>query len=167
VKNKSILAVITVFAAIVAIGCGTGESPTSMATSDPAGKITFSASELVGDQGGKLKTEFNGISAILTVPAGALETEVLITMTLSGNMLSELEVEFGPEGQEFEIAASLELVLPNELVDMSTEEITAIRVSDDGADQEIVDSSVVERGSKTSVTISVPGFSRYSLGDGT
>jgi hypothetical protein len=90
---------------------------------------------------------------------------VQITMAVYGNALSELIVDFGPDGLLFDPNSWLSLALGWDLVDMPTEKLVVWHIHDNGMIEQaeaIVYST--DRGLKIHVV--VPGFSRYSMGGG-
>lgn len=91
--------------------------------------------------------------------------EVLITMAVFGNTLSELIVDFGPGGLLFDPNSWLSLSLGWDLVDIPAEGLVVWHIHDDGM---IEQAEVVVRQTDSGIKIHVvvPGFSRYSMGGG-
>ena len=131
------------------------------------------SSKLIGSAGDTLQVkDLNGrgtkdnLVVILKVPANALATDELITMTVHGETLSELVVEFAPAGLEFLTPAILKLRVGNKLVDTALEDILRIdHIHDDGTiERARVPFSAVKDNGRVRIKVEVPGFSRYSMG---
>ena len=144
-----------------------------------------SASRTFTAQGGELEIwNRNGegieddLKVTLTVPEGGLEVEETITMTVHGNTLSGMGLEFAPAGLEFLQEAQLELELGAALVDLDLETLQAWHQHGDGTTEKAVILAVQmfeeqgqEREEKIKfadanlvrVVVQVPGFSRYRI----
>lgn len=134
-----------------------------------------SETKILDDEGGRLGVSFpvrpraDGVSlasARLTVPAGALgaggNVFVLSMRATGGSRLEDIEILFGPSGTAFSPEARLEIVLYGEV---SAEDIKgANHIYGDGQ-VESVSAEATDRGKRTVIQISVPGFSRYDLDD--
>ena len=90
----------------------------------------------------------------------ALEADVEIAVTIEGQVLSDLSVVCGPDGQQFLTPATLDVDAKGDAADVDADELAVTR------DGELVSFSASDDGNKTRITISVPGFSRYSMGGG-
>lgn len=173
-------------------GCGT--SPTATGEAPPAEAprerilLSFSpqaaqraakvaSSELQGTQtrtigptGGKLRIgeledDEKALGALFAVPPGAVNTPVDITMSLYGRHLSDLVVEFAPCGLVFNIPAILSIRIGEDRVDVPIEQLVVLHQHKDGSTEQA--SFVVKKEEESYlITVQVPGFSFYSLGDG-
>ena len=124
----------------------------------------------IGPCGGEIVMDATGgrpqdnMRITFTVPPGALDEIIPITMVVHGDLLSELVTEFSPSGLLFSPWATLHHHLGTERVDVDPATLTAVHIYSDGTEVE-VDSAVNHVGSSKSVQIwvDVPGFSRYGL----
>jgi len=111
---------------------------------------------------------------------GALDSEVEITMTVYGNVLSEIVAAFQPGGLIFLRPATLELELGADLVDLPLDNLQVWHIHDDGTveeaeilsirgydedDEEWVEENL-DGADFVNIEVVVPGFSRYSPGGG-
>ena len=88
-----------------------------------------------------------------------------ITMTVqSGTTLEDVQVVFGPSGLEFAPPARLALTLLGPVTEEDVRRATHIYA--DGCIESIATQTDVRGTAFMLVTIRIPGFSRYSLGDG-
>jgi len=133
------------------------------------------SSELIGAKGGTVyikdengKGTKDNLVAILKVPADALVADELITMTVYGDKLSDLVVEFAPGGLEFLSPATLVLRLGLKLVDVSLHQAVQIKhIYHDGTVEDVeVIFAAEKRDGRIRMKVKVPGFSRYALGGG-
>ena len=146
----------------------------------PAGR---SASRTFTAEGGELEIwDRNGegieddLKVTLTVPEGGLEADETITMTVHGNTLSGMGLEFAPVGLEFLRVAQLKLELGAALVDLDLETLQAWHQHGDGITEgarilavQMFEEQGQERREKIKladanlvrVVVQVPGFSRY------
>ena len=92
-------------------------------------------------------------------------TSVLITMTVYGNTLADMIIEFDPDGLTFDPVALLNLHLGHDLVNMALEEMVIWHIHDDGNVEEAFFTLRTDD-INVYITIEVPGFSRYSPGGG-
>jgi hypothetical protein len=153
-------------------GLVTGVAPGSVtitATADgrlASTQVTVKEGALVGAAGGTV-TALNGV-VTLTVPAGALQTNTMVTVETatstpaSPRLVSGTAVELGPPGQAFGVPVQLKLrYTPSLLPTGASEQLLQInRVS--GGTWETVSGSAVDVTAKT-VTASLSGFSVYSI----
>ena len=100
-----------------------------------------------------------------TVLPGSLESPVLITMTAYGSTLEELILAFSPAGLSFDPDAHLTVRIGEDLVNTPLGKIQGIHEYGDGIVEE-VQTLVHQWGPWVFIDISVPGFSRYSVGRG-
>ena len=126
--------------------------------------------EWIGSKGGTLSMmEASGdprddLIVLFIVPRDALDEPHLITMTVHGDLLSELEVEFSPGGLEFLKDASLEVVIGYNRVDIDTQTLKVLHMYDDGTVEDAYLEAVKESGKlKLTIVAAVSGFSRYSV----
>lgn len=125
---------------------------------------------IVGPAGGTLTVEDrsggrnSGIIANFTVPQGALDRDCKIVMTVHGEALSEMVVEFSPGGLEFYPDATLELVLGSERIDLDIETLPLWHVHGDGT---VEKANIRERRQGANgalvLIVDIPGFSRYGV----
>ena len=101
--------------------------------------------------------------ATFSVAKKSIDAPVDISMVVtSGTTLGDVSVKFIPEGQVFRPDAELELVLRGDNLPEVTSGYHA-----HGSTVESIDVSYDRRGRKhVTLIMSVPGFSRYSLGGG-
>ena len=135
----------------------TTDGRTVSAVFGPAGG-TF----LVEDKNGSGKKDNLRVS--FSVPAGVLDSEVTITMTVSGEDISTLDVAFQPAGMTFVPAADMRIDLGNDLaLNRDINKITPYHLYEDGSTAD-VDIYHIDRSSHTAnFFVKVPGFSRYRL----
>lgn len=124
----------------------------------------LTSSQLVGTQGGHFLINNGGLKVTFTVQENGLAADEQITMTVYGEMLSEVIVAFEPGGQVFLIDSQLELRLDNALVDLPLDGLQAWHIHDDGTVEPAGIVFVDDATAKTYITLDIPGFSRYSLG---
>ena len=119
---------------------------------------------LVKDENGR-GTKDN-LRVVLKVPENALAADELITMTVYGETLSDLVVEFAPGGLEFLIPAKLKLILGSKLIDAPIDEAVHVRhIHDDGTTENARVIFFTEKDNgRIRFKAEVPGFSRYSMG---
>lgn len=122
----------------------------------------------IGVEGGKLCVVERGggpeddLIAEFKVPAGALEQTQHITMTVYGDLLSELVVGFQPSGLEFLKSATLELTVGIDRVDVSGETLVIWHIYEDGTAEEAMATAVLKKnGNSLVIQVVVDGFSRY------
>ena len=119
----------------------------------------------VEDLGGKGPTD--NLIVEFRVYRDALVEPVEITMTVTGNTLSELVVAFEPGGLEFLKDADLVVTIGNDLVDTEAELLQVQHHYSDGTIETAQIKSLKMVGkSRINMHVFVPGFSRYSLGGG-
>jgi hypothetical protein len=88
-----------------------------------------------------------------------------ITMTVqSGTTLDDVQILFGPSGLTFEPHATLWLTLLGPVTEADVQQVA--HIAGDGYIENIDVLSDKKGVAKLLVTIRIPGFSRYSLGDG-
>jgi len=128
------------------------------------------ATQTIGSSGGKLTVEDcsggknSDILADFIVPKGALEQDAKITMTVHGEVLSEMVVEFGPAGLTFDPNARLELVLGLDLVDIDNATLQLWHIHGDGTVEEAAVEGIKVSGKrKMTLIVDIPGFSRYGV----
>lgn len=115
----------------------------------------------VADDGG---TPSNSLVVEFEVPAGALDQPQLITMTVCGDLLSELVVEFQPGGLRFLKDATLTLRVGMNRVDIADQPIKIWHVYSDGTVEEVLQYGIRQQGNSTlTIAIPVSGFSLYGL----
>ena len=124
----------------------------------------------VGSAGGSLRVldiaddPRNSLIAEFTVPAGALDETRRITMTVHGEALSELVVEFEPGGLRFARSADLRLRVGFNRVDLEEEGVKVWHIFDDGSREEARVEAIRARLRATlELFVEVTGFSRYGL----
>lgn len=128
--------------------------------------------QVFGVEGGELeieKTNGEGITddlkVIFRTAEGALTEDVLITMAVYGETMSDLVVAFGPSGLVFLVEAELDIRLGRERVDMNLEELIVWHIHDDGL-VEMATHRAKDWGDIVRIQVDVPGFSRFSMGGG-
>ena len=167
-----------------AAGCGANHSPVASSSDEENTILTPAAKKKsedvsvnprtvqkwIGSKGGILVMEEtsgevrDNLIVDFIVPKGALEESHLITMTVHGDLLSELEVEFSPGGLEFLKDASLQVIIGYNRVDVDTQTLKVLHMYDDGTVEDAYLEVVKENGKlKLTIIAAVPGFSRYSL----
>lgn len=99
-------------------------------------------------------------------PTDTAADSVYITMTVYGNTLSTLIVEFEPDGFEFVIPALLGLRLGWDLVDMDLDDLVVWHIHGDGT-AEPAEIEIIKSDRNATILVDVPGFSKYSGGGGT
>ena len=101
--------------------------------------------------------------AYFAVENGAVDQDVLITMTaFSGSEVKNVKVGFSPDGLVFKQPATLAIFLRGPL---DPKRLKVYHTASDGTVTEIPFTLSALGSSRWQVTISVPGFSEYSLGD--
>ena len=155
-------------------------SDESMTTTDE-GYVTAVAARTVrlvqatiGPEGGQLIVDETGgkpqdnLLVIFTVPAGALTETKTITMEVSGDLLTDLVVDFNPGETRFTPWANLYYQIGADRVDVEPSELTVVHIYDDGTEEPVGQALNHTGNSKTyQMWIDVPGFSRYGLRRGT
>ena len=102
-------------------------------------------------------------SAYFTVQEGSVNRDVLITMTaFSGSKVKDVKVDFGPDGLNFSQPATLAILLRGPV---KPERLKAYHTALDGTRTQIPFELSSLGENYWQVTIQVPGFSEYSLGD--
>ena len=136
-----------------------GETRSVQRTVYPRGKTQIYLSDL--NDGNTIDDD---LYVSLTVPSRAVDHEVLVTMTVIGNRLSDLVIAFQPGGLVFNIPATLWVKMGTELVDLETTDLAVWHEYEDGSIEETTmhTSKIFEKGSYE-FTAEVPGFSRYGL----
>jgi hypothetical protein len=102
--------------------------------------------------------------ATFEVKKGAIDREVTISMAVfSGSALEDIGVKFGPSGLRFTPPATLTLVLRGDLDKKDLEGLKAYHIEG----SRVTEMAVRITGNKKTLilTLEVPGFSIYSLGD--
>ena len=186
-------ATVAIFFALSLLGCSGDTSPTSSTQrlDESAGKriqtngvysqVTTTVSTqfldsrtvsaVFGPDGGTYFVEdTNGkgpkddLRVVFTVPAGVLDQDVTITMTVSGEDLNTLDVAFQPAGMTFSPAVDMRIDLGNDLaLDRDISKITPYHIYADGSTAD-VDLYHIDRSSNTAnFFFKVPSFSRYGL----
>ena len=129
-----------------------------------------SKTKRIGKRGGKIvvghKTMNHGeftLRAEFSVPAGALDKKVPITMTLVGDRLENLTIEFAPAGLTFDPSAVLTLKIGKKRAPKYLEGLEIKHIYEDGT---VVSARwhKEEHRKGYRLDIGVPGFSRYSMG---
>jgi hypothetical protein len=124
----------------------------------------------IGPAGGRLvvgnakdKTK-DDLRVAFIVPEGALTQTAEITMNVTGEILSDLVVDFEPSGLRFSPWASLHITIGTDRVDFRPKTLAVVHISST-ASEEIVDSIVRHKRESDVFNIwtDVPGFSRYGL----
>mgnify|MGYP003572053923 CR=1 FL=1 len=155
-------------------------SEESTATTD-AGYVTAVAARTVrqvqatiGPEGGQLVVDETGgkpqdnLLVIFTVPPGALTETTTITMEVSGDLLTELIVDFDPSGTRFTPWANLYYQIGADRVDAEPSDLIVVHIYEDGTEEPVGQTLNHTGNSKTyQLWIDVPGFSRYGLRRGT
>lgn len=131
----------------------------------------------IGPKGGKLKVKDEGpklnpdgsrakakLEVEFKIPKDALEDEQIISMTVSGYYLSELEIAFTPAGLAFAEEAQLKIKVDRDRVDLDVATLYGIHSSAAG-DQVVLVDVEVKGGGDVILNVRVPGFSRYGLGE--
>ena len=174
-----------------AAGCGVDQSPVASQdeavtlSEAPAGLLVFSTGEperaakvaegpkrtgikMVGQWGGIVYVYDNGeeggqddVQALFVVPWKALDEKVEISVSLQGDVLSNLVVEFGPSGLEFKKPAYLWVKVGADKMD--ADGVRVMHISKDGS-EEISTYLKKGRDGNYYIVLKVPGFSRYSMG---
>lgn len=124
----------------------------------------------IGPDGGELIVEETGgrpqdnLLVCFTVPPGALTATESITMTVEGDLLSQIVVDFLRPGLTFTPWATLYLHLGGERVDVDPTGLQAVHILADGTEV-VVDSRLYTTGNSNDwqIWVDVPGFSRYGL----
>ena len=133
-----------------------------------------SVTKTIGAKGGLIQLQVNvggkardDLAVGLAVPYGALSEDISITMTVYGNTLSDLVVDFDPGGLAFAKHAVMDLQLGSDLVDIALDDLHLLHIHDDGTAEDAGILATVEWGKNTThIVVSVPGFSRYGLSGG-
>ena len=136
----------------------------------------LTVSRVIGPRGGRLavrdrekRGHRDDLKVELRIPRKALSEKVEISMTVYGNLLSELVAAFEPGGLVFARDAVLLFDLGADRVDIPLSEITAYHVDDSGHAEEARIISIKTYGrdgedyERIAIRIEVPGFSRYGL----
>ena len=163
---------------VLAGGCGMDHSPLAGGETTVAAKpippTGRTVSALFDASGGSFQVfESNGsgpkdnLLVEFVVPKNALNQPETITMTVNGETLSELAIEFQPGGLEFNTGAELTVRVGAGLVDVQQVESLQVyhRYEDGTVEESIV--HVNEPNShqqSVSIYVVIPGFSRYSMG---
>ena len=179
---------------IILLAAGCGESPPLSSvepSATPLSKVAVSKSRVVDSsasqmaenhkdildiEGGAVGVKFTSDpksenevsleSARLKIAPGALgksgQVYSISMRATAGESLDEIDILFGPAGTTFSPAATLTIVLYGKV---SAEDIGAARHVYGDGQVESVQAVATDRGPKTVVEISVPGFSRYGFDD--
>lgn len=104
------------------------------------------------------------LEVALTIPAGALNNDQQITMTVEGNDFNSLLVTFKPSGLVFNLGADMRIDLGDDLVrNKDIAKMEPYHLYSDGT-SEGVDVFHIDRSSNAvNIFCKVPGFSRYGL----
>ena len=101
--------------------------------------------------------------AYFTVENGSVDQDVLITMTaFSGSKVKDVRVGFSPDGLVFNRPATLTIFLNGSV---NPDRLKAYHKSSDGTVTEVPLTLSALGSNRWQATLSVPGFSEYSLGD--
>ena len=126
-------------------------------------------SALFDEQGGLLElNEDNGsggrddLRVRLEAGRGALTGPVTITMTVYGQTLSTLMLEFAPGGLVFRIPAQLTVDLGWDKVDMPLADLVVWHVHDNGKVEKVPCEVYKLDVDRVRIVTKVPGFSRYA-----
>ena len=104
------------------------------------------------------------VAVTFSVPGGSLNDTAHITLSVTGYTLSQLMCTFGPSGLAFNPYASLRLELGADRIDLDLSTIVGVHTH--GGVSEPIPVTVEHLGDGGAViTMGVPGFSRYSLGE--
>lgn len=114
---------------------------------------------------GSFRDDERALGARFSVPPGALNAYVPITMTLYDQDPAELTIAFAPSGLAFSIPASLNIRIGKSLVDRPIQRLMVLHQHEDGS-VERASFEVLEEEESYLIVIVVRGFSLYSLGDG-
>lgn len=134
---------------------------------------TLFATETITPQGGSVRVVDRGdggnldnVRAVLAVPAGALNQDTTITMSLQGETLSDIAIGFEPSGLVFNTPAALQLKVGDGVVDLPLDTMVALVTEADGTSAQVPILELRQIEGATWIVIQVPGFSVYSLGGG-
>ena len=210
IRGRATALIAAVSLILVAFGCSSDHSsPTAPADAGPAAAVedpgassvfvafsprALDAGKITSNRGDWLRTskvarpnrktrlrlKDDDLRVDFTVPRGAVEKPVRITMATQVRPLSELVVEMRPEGTEFDPSADLKLRIDADLVDFDLSDLVALVASGEDGDVAYVriisvethgdgdDEDDGESAGFDSVTIrlEVPHFSRYGLRNG-
>ena len=104
-------------------------------------------------------------SAVFAAVGGSLLQDRQITMTGAyGATLTDIGVIFGPTGTSFNPMASLVMVVKGPVTDAQIAAMTAFHIHS-GSAEAIQFQAVRTNTDEVTITVGVPGFSSYSLGD--
>ena len=96
----------------------------------------------------------------------SLTKPVDITMITYGKTLSELVIVFAPAGLDFLIDAELYIKLGNNRVDLNVDTLKVNHEHHDGTVEDATITEIRKNDTNVELFVTVPGFSRYSLGGG-
>ena len=120
--------------------------------------------EIFEDQGTPPKKD--DLRSQFSVPEDGVTGPVEISMTVYGQSLSELLFQFTPSGLVFNSDAQLEILIGKDWVDLPLDDLVAYHEHEDGTVEYAQIVMVEDWGAETRILISIPGFSRYSMGGG-
>ena len=156
----------------LSFAAGPGQQGLAKITST-ADAPTLIATETITPSGGSVRVVDRGdggnlddLRALLAVPAGALNQDTAITMTLQGETLADIAIGFEPSGLVFNTPATLQLKVGNGVVDLPLDTMVALVTEADGTTAQVPILELRQIEGATWIVIQVPGFSVYSLGGG-
>lgn len=133
----------------------------------------LTTSTLMGPTGGMLALTVtnthgpkNDIKVAFSVPEGALNAPVEISMQVSGSCLEDLVIAFAPGGLEFLVDAELDIRVGKDLVGNKIERIKVLHVYADGKVEDAELYLASDSGKAFRFVVAIPGFSRYSMAGG-
>ena len=153
-------------------------SPGGLAAKPAAGVRIYSGTDsgwFYRHRDGRLSVDFREYAredqvqvkkATFEVAKGSIDSKVEITMTVySGSSLADIQVQFNPSGLGFDPSATLTLELKGDLDAEDLDGLKAYHI--EGSKVTEISVQVSPEGRKRlELILKVPGFSRYTLGDG-
>ena len=113
-------------------------------------------------KGGKITVQEDGLKITFRISKNALSETTPIEMTIKGETVSDLEIEFGPDKLVFEELCELKVNLSGWRVDADFADLNVKHIHANGkVDQVGIVSFSIDDVGGVCLKVKVPGFSRY------
>ena len=115
-------------------------------------------------KGGKITVQEDRLKITFRVAKNALQETTPIEMKVKGETVSDLEIEFGPDGLVFEKPCELNVKLSGWRVDADFADLKTKHIHADGTvNQAGIISFSIDDAGDIHMKVEVPGFSRYRI----